>query len=104
MTNNKRNFHKKTEEEKYVNSTWNYINYNIENINKIFENILCCYSTTSTHKHHDLFSEESYKKFEDLQKFDHKSNFYNNHHILKPRNVTYVGGKTTYGHRVSTIM
>ena len=25
-------------------------------------------------------------------------------HILKPRNVTYVGGKTAYGQRVSSIM
>ena len=25
-------------------------------------------------------------------------------HVLKPQNVTYIGGKTTQGHRVSTIM
>jgi hypothetical protein len=25
-------------------------------------------------------------------------------HVLKPRNVTYIGGKTTQSHRVSTIM
>jgi len=24
-------------------------------------------------------------------------------HVLKPRNITFIGGKTTHGHRVSTI-
>jgi hypothetical protein len=68
------------------------------NLSEFLECIFACNYTTSEHHPHTPHVHRKRVSFRD----QHTQSTHV-HHILKPRAVTYVGGKTTYGHRLSTL-
>ena len=90
-------------EEKYVRAKIKEMKcLDYKNINEFLEYIfVCCNSTTSKEIYH---SKKNYKDNNCVMSPVYSTPIYTSkQHVLKPRNITFIGGKTIYGQRVSTM-
>jgi len=97
------------DEERYVRAKFKEMKcLDYKQINDFFEYLfVCCKSTTSSQRHRSRKKHRDYDTSSNLNEFIspifNRHNYTNKQHVLKPRNITFIGGKTIYGQRVSTI-
>jgi hypothetical protein len=96
------------DEERYVRAKFKEMKcLDYKQINDFFEYLfVCCKSTTNSRRHHTRKKHKDTDPGNLSEVFSpifNRPNYTNKQHVLKPRNITFIGGKTIYGQRVSTI-